>query len=381
MELIIVMGAMAMLMGLAVGYLGNVGQATLLAQARAILSETAYRCVNGSTGGRRAILTLRRGTDEDGDPVLRIGAALARPILTHQFETLDFASGARQPSVNGKVEVVPGGGRVGHCARFHGGHLEFPRQSVFAPTEGFELDVWVRPEPRHRMLGILRGEDAYEVILVQAGQSDAYDVRILLNLREVDQERRTVPVQTAYETSGGPLEADGRWSRLQIEYDAGLDKAHVRVNGLSVFENETEAPPPGPDGSVPAAKKARRIAVGESGALAFSISSAHAEFFGDMDGFQFRGVFRSQELEREIPGALEVITPPEKDLPVKIVFANGALDPDLYDEDQVLRFRDLGNPQDKPLRLTLGMYGTVSSEYEKDRMRVPGEGPSPEETK
>ena len=173
-ELIVVMGAMGMLVGLAVGYLNNIGQATFLAQTRSILSESAYRCINASSGGGGAVLTLREVRTDLGATKLRVGAQVAGTVLTHQFETLDFASEARAPGIHGQVEIVRGGGRVGNCAKFAGGHMDFPPASDFAMTEGLQLDVWLQPEGGGRIMSVIRGGEAYEVMLVQTGTSGAY---------------------------------------------------------------------------------------------------------------------------------------------------------------------------------------------------------------
>ncbi len=362
-ELIVVMGAMGMLMGLAVGYLSSVGQATFIAQARAILSETAYRCINASSGGRRAILTMRQVETDTGGQRLRVGAAVAGPVLTHHFETLDFASEARIPDVSGKVEVRRGAGRSGNCAAFKGGHLKFTPQSVFAMTEGLELDVWLRPERGHRVMSVLQGQESYEVSLIQAGDSAAYDVRLMLKVRKANESVRSPAVPRNFETRGGVLMADGRWSRLQVSYD-GLD-ATIRVNGLEVYGGEQQDRKPGDALQGEKLEMVQRIAIPPNGAVALTIGSGDRPYKGDMDALQLRGVFRSDELERDLPGQADTYEVLYPTLPLRIVFANGALDPDVHNTDQIIRIRDLSEPDDPPLRLTVGMFGVVSSVYEQ----------------
>ncbi len=360
------MGAMGVLLGLAVGYIGNIGQATFVVQAKGMLSETAYRCLSASVGDRRAIFTLRRAEDKDGDLVLRIGAAVARPVLTHQFETLDFASEARAPNVSGEVELVKDGGRVGNCAKFGANaHLAFTPSSVFAMTEGIELDVWVKPEPGVRQMALVEGAESYGVYLVQAGESDAYDVKLRLKLRKISEGERTAPFDKPFETKGAPVVADGRWSRIQVAFD-GLD-ATIRVNGLEAYEPDGKRR--GPGGAIQGnelVEQVQRIVVPPSGLAGVTISSPTAPYRGHMDSFRLMGVFRSEELERDLPGPLEVIYPT---IPLRVVFRNGGLDPDEHSGDQIIRLLDTRNPDDPPLRLTMGMYGTVSSVFEQ-----PGEG-------
>lgn len=360
-ELVVVMGAMGVLMGLAVGYIGNIGQATFVIQAKGMLSETAYRCLSASIGDRRAIFTLRRAEDKDGDLVLRIGAAVSRPVLTHQFETIDFASEARAPNVQGDVELVKDGGRVGNCVKFGANsHLAFTPSSVFAMTEGIELDVWVKPEPGVRQMALVEGEESYAVYLIQNGDSDGYDVRLRLKLRKVSEER-TAPYNLPFETKRAPVVADGRWSHIQVSYD-GLD-ASIRVNGLEAYEPDTKRR--GPGGAVQGAElieQVNRIVVPPTGLVGVTISSPKAPYRGHMDSFRLMGVFRSEELERDLPGPLEVIYPT---IPLRIVFRNGGLDPDEHSGDQMIRLMDTRNPDDPPLRLTLGMYGTITSVFEQ----------------
>ena len=370
MEIIVVMGAMAMLAALAVGYIGNIGKGTYLAQAKGMLSETAYRCINGSIGGRRAEFTLREAEDKDGFKSLRIGAIVARPVLTHHFETLEFASGGNKPAVNGQVRVAPGKGRTGNAGLFKGGYLEFQAQSRFAMTEGIELDAWVKPEPNQRVMSIVRGGESYDVSLVQRGEGDSYDVRLSLKLRKATDSDRVTALQTTFETTGGtggPVVADGRWNRVQVSFH-GLEPS-IRVNGIEWYESKTvTGRRAGPGGAIgaEALEAVRRIDVPADGVLPLTISSGQRPFYGELDAVRLMGVFRSEELERDLPGDLEVIYPA---LPLRIAFANGALDPDVHNRDLIIRIADKANPEDPPLRLTLGMYGKVASFMEK-----PGEG-------
>ena len=365
-ELVVVMGAMGILLGLAVGYIGNIGQATFIIQAKSMLSETAYRCLSASVGDRRAILTLRRAEDADGDVVLRLGAAVARPVLTHQFETIDFASEARAPLITGDVTLARDQGRVGNCAKFGASsHLAFAASSVFAMTEGIELDVWVKPDPGVRQMAIMEGTESYGVYLIQAGDSDAYDLRLRLKLRKVGDGERTAPFDQPFETKGAPVVADGRWSHVQVSYD-GVD-ASIRVNGIEAYEPTAKRRAPGDalQGNE-LLEQVHRLVVPTTGLVGLSISSAQSPYRGLMDSFRLMGVFRSEDLERDLPGSLEVIYPA---IPLRIVFRNGGLDPDEHSGDQMIRLLDTREPDDAPLRLTMGMYGTVSAFFER-----PGQG-------
>lgn len=368
-EIVIVMGAMAVLLGLAVGYIGNLGRSTYIQQSKAMLQETAHACLSASMGGRRAVLMLRADTDEDGYEYLVIGASIARPVLTHQFETLEFASEARAPIVNGQVELERNGGRVGNCARFRGGNLQFPPLSVFAMTEGIEFDCWIKPESRQTLMTLCQGGEAYRISLVQAGGNDTYDVRLQLKVRKAADEGRAPPTDKSYETKGGPVVADGRWQRIQVMWQ-GLDPS-IRVNGLEVYDSgSATGRRPGGAMSPEDVAQVLKIAVGERGAVPLTIGASSNAYHGLMDSFRLSGVFRSEEFERRMPGDLEVLYPR---IPLRIAFYNGGLDPDIHSSDQIIRLRDLGNPEDPAIRLTVGMYGTISSDFE-----TPGQGSGPE---
>ena len=366
-EIIIVMGAMAVLLGLAVGYIANLGKSTYVQQSKAMLAETAHACKSASMGGRRAVMMLREGEDDEGYAYLVVGASISRPVLTHQFETLDFASEARRPDMQGQVELDRKNGRLGNCASFKGGSLKFAPASVFAMTEGIEFDCWIKPDARRALMTLVKGDDAYEVQLVLAGGTDTYDVRLRLKARKANEDGRTAPVDKTYETKGGPVVADGRWQRVQIMWQ-GIDPP-IRVNGLEVFEGENSRRRPGGVQDPEDVSQVMRIATGERGAVALEIGGSGNGYYGLMDGFRLMGVFQSEEFERRLPGDLEVLYPR---IPLRIAFYNGDLDPDIHSGDQMIRIKDLGNPDDPAIRLTIGMYGTIASDFEDP---VTGGGP------
>ena len=367
-EVIVVMGAMAVLLGLAVGYIGNLGRSTFVQQAKAMLQETAHACLSASMGGRRAVMMLREDEDEDGNPFLMLGASIARPVITHQFETLDFASEARSPQVNGGVELDRKNGRLGNCAAFKGGHLSFPPLSVFAITEGLEYDCWVRPEARRTLMTLVKGGDAYEIALVQGPGNDTYDVRLRLKVRKAMDSFRTAPVDKTYETKGGPVIADGRWQRIQVLWQ-GMEPS-IRVNGLEVYEGSNKTRRPAGELDAEAQAQVLRIAVGERGAVELTIGAPSNAYYGLMDSFRLLGVFQSEEFERKLPGELAVLQPK---IPLRIAFYNGGLDPDIHSADQIIRIRDRRSPNDPAVRLTVGMFGTVTSDFE-----TPSQGAVPE---
>ncbi len=346
-ELLMVMGGMAILMGLAVGFLSNIGGATHLAQAKALMVEAAYECIGKSSGGGRATFTLRESPDEG----LQLRAITASPVLTHQFEDLQFASGAREPQVLGNVESVRGG-RTGKAAKFSsGGYLEFGAESGFAMTEGLELEAWIKPAAGPQRMYIIRAashdEDVYAVTLEQEGQGSVYKLQLQLKLRGAEESERTPGLVKTIRTEGAPVVADGSWQHISVRFDGVA--ASFRVNGIDVPSDDTKTKRR--DTATADVAEMSRIVIPESGVLKLTISAPSSSFKGLIDGLQLRGVFRI--VEQELPGRLTVIAPK---LPIFVEYANGRLDPAYHTDAVTIRFRDEANPGGVPLRLTLDTY-------------------------
>lgn len=359
LELLVVMGVMAVLGGLAIGFLTNVGKGSQMAQARRLVVETARRCVNASMGNQRAFFTLRY--DGDGpEPNVILEAGIAKTVLTHQFEELTFASGARSPKVEGNVERAVGGGHTGSCARFKGGSLEFSAESLYAMTEGFQFEAWVRPESGQTTMLLVGGMDPaddgiiYEVALARAGNAPAYDVRLRLKLRDIGAATEAADDFRTWETKGAPVTADSAaWTHVAVEYD-GRD-VRIAVGGHSVpLRDGSTSKVVGGDGEK--ATGASRIAIPRSGIVKLTIGSG---FRGLMDTFVLRGVFRSPANETRMPDRLKVTLP---QLPLRVEYANGRLS-GTGGQDIRIWFEDRAHLDDMPLRLTLGRAGTVDAKY------------------
>ncbi len=352
MELLVVMGAMAILMGLAVGYLTNIGKGSQIAQARRLIVETARRCVNASMGNQRAFFVLRPAT-EDSD--MRLEAGIARTVLTHQFEELTFASGARTPFVEGSVKLAKGEGHTGHGAQFAGGSVKLSPESLFAMTEGLQFEAWIKPQTGASTMGLLRGtsptnEVVYAIELARSGNTPAYDVRLRLRLRGVNESLRTAGEYKTFETVGAPVAGDGQsWTHVSVDYDGRA--ATIAVSGVPVALRAADV---ASIDDKPDTEK--RIAIPLSGTVSLAIGGGYR---GLMDSLVLRGVFRSKENDVELPGRLEVIRPT---LPVRVEYINGRLAGG-GGADLTIWFRDLAHPEDMPLRLTLGRAGTVEAKY------------------
>ncbi|MHC5011244.1 MAG: prepilin-type N-terminal cleavage/methylation domain-containing protein, partial [Planctomycetota bacterium] len=229
-EVMVVMAVMAVLMGLGVGYLQSIGRTSRVAQARAILRETAYACKQASNGGARAIFDLRMVDRPDGGQVLTVGAAVSQPVLTHHFESLETASLDYPLSIEGTVESEPAG-YIGRAARFVGtGWIEFAPQASFAMTDGIDVDVRLKPEPGRARMMVLRGEGAYELELVRGRDTSGYEVALTLWLRDDSRGGRS-PAERAppFTTDAAPVKP-GVWNHVQVRYD-GHDVS-LRVNDI-----------------------------------------------------------------------------------------------------------------------------------------------------
>ena len=366
-ELMVVMGIMAVLMGLAVGFLTSAGKSGKMAQARRSIQETAYRCINASMGSRSSFFTLREGTGEE-EGALVLEAGVSRTVLTHQMEDLQFASGARSPDVEGQVVLKKHEGITGSGAYFRGGALVFGAEPIFAATDGLEIEAWVRPEPRGRDLTVVRGqapggEMVYELVLARDGDAPYYQVRFTLLLREADAISADLPaLPLTVQTVKSAILGDGKtWTHVQARFDG--EDVEIRVGGqIMALQNRARRVP----GAKQLRKKRRRIAVPRSGVVQLSISAQSRGFQGMLDAVIVRGVFQSSDNRILLPDELMVYAPP---LPLRVTYENGRL-VGTGASDQVIWMGDKAHPNDLPLKFTFGRGGTV--EYQYTNEPIPG---------
>ena len=361
-ELMVIMGILAMLAGLSVGWLQSAGRVNALGMARTQLLDAARRAQARSQGGRLATLTFRRSLDENERSVDEVAVHVAETVLSHAFERMDGASGMLPMEAQGDVKIDPLGGRTGGCAVFgRGGSLAFAPQPSFAVTEGLELEAWILPTGTAPVMVLLDGEGCYEIALFRALTGGDYDLRLRVSLKPAD--GLGEPAWAVYETDGGPVKAHGRWVHVRVAFD-GLSPI-FEVDSLERPQRTTALGgrgAPAPRGAASGAT--RSIAVPPSGAVALRIGTAAQPYQGRLDSLVFRGVFRLKDDLVALPSGVsfEVKSPARTTLPYRVRYANGRLDPLKHPEDVVLLVRDTGRVNDLPLMLELGRSGLVRAD-------------------
>ena len=363
-ELIVVMGVLAMLMGLTVGYLKGAGRVSGLQLARNQILDAAHRAQAMSRGEKLTVVTLRETHDLErrGHEIFTM---IAESVLTHSFETLDGASRNLPIRSPGTVKIVPGG-NPGSCAQFgRGGALEFEPQASFAMTDGLDVEMWVIPEGGANVMTMLEGRGAYEVSLVRGSTGD-YDLRLRVNLRPPDGGDGE-PSWASFETEKSPVRATGRWTHVHVRYN-GSD-ASLEVDGLEYVKRGTSTTPT-------RTGTARRLAVPPEGAVALSVGSSAQSYVGKMDGLVVRGVFRLREDRNLLPEGvtIQVLQPAKQQLPFRLHYVNGRLDPQRHPEDVKIAFLDEARPDDRPMVFSAGRHGAIRADFE--RFTPPAGGPA-----
>src|SRR5262245_28352444 len=161
------MAVIAVLLGLGIGFLANVGRSALATQAASIVTESGQRCLNVSAGGNRSSLEIASVATPDGEERLEVRTAAQRQVLTANFESRsqdkpdpDWAQTVNEPShatTTGAVECDLAG-KSGACAVFRaGGTMDYGTRSAFAMTDGLRIQCWVRPEGTGQMM-LLKGD-------------------------------------------------------------------------------------------------------------------------------------------------------------------------------------------------------------------------------
>ncbi len=362
-EIIVVMGIMAMLLGLALGFLRNVGRAALAQQAAWNVGESGMRCQNSSAGNRTATFLLEEQDDGDGFRRLVIRNSLQTPILTANFEAAapgspEWFFKADAPdlaSAVGDVKVVED--PAGTAVFGQGSYLDFHTRAIFAVTDGIGIDVAVKPVGGRASMVLLRGTDSedesklYEVVLEKDGISEAYRVLLRVRIAPVRagrSESASLGSLETFQTQDAPV-LPGAWSRLSLTFD-GRD-ARMSVNGLDRVKRD-----PVKKGVPPSPTPERRFVLPKSGAAHLTLSAPGSGYVGSVDTLSMTGIFRTDEDVRELRGDVKVLRP---SLPVRAVFTNGRLDPAVHMSDVVILLGSDAEPDAGAYEIRFGLYGSI----------------------
>jgi prepilin-type N-terminal cleavage/methylation domain-containing protein len=370
LEILVVMGIAAVLLGLGVGFLRSVGRSSLSQQAAAILAESAQRCLNESAGGGRAVLELRTAKDAQGEDRIEVRTAVQRAVLSANFETAPtdrpdiewfvYANGPELAKPTGPAKLVPDGHDGGAVSLEPGAFVEFGERSAFAMTDGMEVDLWVRPSPMGRgVMTLVRSDVGSQVLwLVQlvrdGGQSDGWRVALRVALVPADApEGAPSAGMTEFRSKDAPVLA-AAWSHVRVSYDGR--EPSIRVNGVERWER-----PASPRGRAEAGGVPMRLAAAPGGVARLVLSAPDASFVGLVDTLNVAGIFRSDEDARWLPLGITLFRTP---LPVIVAFQNGRLDPTVHGRDVELRLQGPGDEESGGWQVVrFGLYGNIPPPY------------------
>jgi prepilin-type N-terminal cleavage/methylation domain-containing protein len=373
-ELIIVMGVIALVAGLGIGFLQNIGRASAAFQAASILAEAGFECKNRSIGGRTSTLVVTVDPDENDNDRILVTQAVQRPILTAHFEDANWFVNAAGPTAarsEGVVSIDPDGKSGSAVALGRGGRIDFGTQAAFAPTDGVEIGAWVKPAAGGGAMMVVRGEDAYELYLTRegslgAGSPDAYKVFLRVKVVDAAEVGRTTPTSaqwTSFETATAPV-LGGRWTEIVASFD-GV-RGSLRVDGVERVKDDgaagagksrTPAGAAPPAGSPAPGLAWRRFPAQPSGGVHLTLSAPDRPFVGSVDTLFVQGIFRSDADRRTLPAGLRIERPK---LPLVVRFHNGRLDPRAHRSDVNVVLEDEADREGGRYLVRFGLYGLVS---------------------
>ncbi len=369
LEILTVMGIMAVLLGMGVGFITGVGKSARSFQAASIVGEGGLRCQNMSAGGRRATLDIRRQKDAEGTERLMVSTAVQRSVLSAAFEAappdrpgqewfVAISGSGELATPGGDVQIVPSE-KSGSAVRLGpNGWVDFGTRSAFSMTDGMRASLWILPSPGRGGGTLLKcageGQNLWILELRKgtANGPDAYDVVLRLWLVAADSsEGASIGAPMAYETKGAPVRA-GAWTQLEVSFDGR--EPSLRVDGSERFKRDPKAArqrasEPGSTMMFP---------IPRSGAAQLQLSGPGAgSFQGVVDTLNVDGIFRSDEDARPLPYDVDVIRP---SLPVRVTFANGRLDPTVHAQDVVIWLVGPGDADSGAAHeIRFGLYGSL----------------------
>ena len=370
LEILVVMGMMAVLLGLGVGFIFGVGKKAIAMQAASILSESGSRCQNMSAGGKRASLDLRR-VKVDGNDRLVVMTSVSRIILTANFSMapkeqpgaewyVNAAGGPDLARPSGSVSIDPDG-QSGGAAKFSGGNasVDFGSRSGFAMTDGVDIEFWVRPDGGRGTSTLLKcdsdGQTLWKLELERlAAGTEAFRLVFTCNLVPSDALEGANAVPYRYSTTPCVHSGTGKFTHVEASYDGR--EPSIRVDGVERYVPDVRGARTAAAESIATWK----FPTPPSAVARIVLSDPARPFSGLVDTLTVGGVFRTDEDVRMLPMDVTVVG---RTLPLRVPFVNGRVDP----TDPIARAGDvivyLASPSDVDsgglYEIRFGRYGSM----------------------
>ncbi len=221
MELLVVMGIIAVLLGISVGMFDRIDRGRTLRSA-SVLLKTAVRTVRNSARDRGAPAVLE--VDPGANTIRTFAAETAG--LWH-FED---SGGARGTDVSG-AEIVDGG-ILRRCARLSGGSIDCGAWPFYEAERGFTFSLWIRPF--REASGLFAGGEVASrgrAFRLSVGSGGEVTADVGLGPQGVAETLSTPPGAVVPE----------RWTHLALSYDRRAIR--ILVDHVERTRRAAEAPP------------------------------------------------------------------------------------------------------------------------------------------
>lgn len=345
LEVLVVMGILAVLMGLSAGFIQRAGRGNLLTQAIDEVGTRLATVSNASVGNAEAFVSLE--PRENGSTTVR--ASRFRQVYCWPCEDFDRASEDGNLTKQGDVKIADGPvpSREGrHVVFGSGSGIDLGKASWLDMQDGVSLQCRLFAGSAGSGATLFRKGRAFQVKLVHVG-GGRYDVEFEVSLQP-DREGQgggTTSVRTGTREAEelpewkGPILAN-RWMDLRCSYDR---------NSLSIYVDDNLRAVRG--------RLDRRMALDPDQPLIVG-----GGYQGGFDSLVISGIFEDDEDRFDIPPGVRWIDaegkPVEK--PLRIHFLNRSLDPRRHERPIDLHFRlDEGNGEGPRRRLHVTLSGEV----------------------
>ena len=311
-ELLVVCGLLAVVLGLSVGALARVGQSTAVRGGERILRAALTRA-------RRSAMeqgTLSRVLVDpgDGERPVTVTLAVADEVVTLHFEAAEangLLMGRNQYARLSGGELVDGG-TLGRCVQLSGGAVSCGRDAGLDPSSGFLLEMDVFPDELEGQAFAFGDGIVLEL---------APDGSLTASIEFADQERVTLSTEP-------DILAKGAWARIGLSVD-GLEIRLLAHGVAQAIRPERRLP-----------NRPRREAQLELG----------RGFSGRLDEVLYRTL--DEEPAERLDGTVSL----ESSVPQVLRFdAQGRLDRRLHDGPVVIAL--LGEAES--VRITINLQGVV----------------------